>query len=559
MAVRRAPRLQAQYQNSTRPPIIDYLPHPLDLHKDDMPKPLTYVEQYQRRFSASFRDHWNWTEKLKDRTYFAKLLRDAQREDRWLGNKKVLTWRKEDIKMVYDDLVKGYEPYVASLREEGSSIEPDIDCVWREDDFLDNDGLRLKLRTAMDALRNIFFMSGEWRLTSEDQVTDFINPYCWPIVYGRSCISDTYDDIVVEPPNFKRGYYEKVLYSKKFCWLPSEFEVSSDGESTRIASYINNLALMPQERLLYPILEKIFTYFVPMFDRTLADIEGRKYMCRRVRSPPSDPEIWKLPEETYKRRWERLLAQFQRGEKLQENFDSDSSGGELEDEDEDEDPVRERRRSKPPPRQRYIRVRELATYKRKIGRRWEPPELSKSTSLKGQTVKVVVRLMDINLPPRSPNFVTRGGWMVEGVLNERIVATGIYCYSQRNIENAKIHFSVPIKENPKDKDWGLVHNLGMRADFQEVGATSLKIPTTRDIGPQQPDVRQEIDDLLAKRLPRELTAMILGYLPPVVPESDAAALKEAFLKERSVPGFVFRTNDVDAGADSGSDASFLEW
>ncbi|KAF3274454.1 hypothetical protein TWF970_007967 [Orbilia oligospora] len=463
--------------------------------------------------------------------------------------------------MVYDDLVKGYEPYVASLREKGSSIEPDIDCVWREDDFLDNDGLRLKLRTAMDALRSIFFMSGEWRLTSEDQVTDFINPYCWPIVYGHSCISGTYDDIVVEPPNFKRGYYEKELYSRKFCWLPSEFEVSPDGESTRIASYINNLALMPQERLLYPILEKIFTYFVPMFDRTLADIEGRKYMCRRVRSPPSDPEIWKLPEEKYKRRWERLLAQFQRGEKLQENFDSDSSEEELEDkdEDEDEDPVRERRRSKPAPRQRYIRVRELATYKRKIGRRWEPPELSKSTSLKGQTAKVVVRLMNINLPPRSPKFVTRGGWMVEGVLNERIVATGIYCYSQRNIENARIHFSVPIKENLKDKDWGLVHNLDMRADFQEVGATSLKIPTTRDIGPQQPDVRQEIDDLLAKRLPRELTAMILGYLPPVIPDSDAAAFKEAFLKERSVPGFVFRTNDVDAGADSGSDASFLEW
>ncbi|KAF3175688.1 hypothetical protein TWF788_008399 [Orbilia oligospora] len=352
----------------------------------------------------------------------------------------------------------------------------------------------------MEALRSIFFMSGEWRLTSEDQVTDFVNPYCWPIVYGRS-ISDSDGGFEVEPPNFKRG--EKELYSKRFCWLPSEFEVSPDGESTRIASYINNLALMPQERLLYPILEKIFTYFVPMFDRTLADIEERKYMCRRVRSPPSDPEIWKLSEKTYKRRWERLLAQFQSGEKLQENFDSDSSEGELEDEneEEDEDPVRERRRSKPAPRQRYIRVRELATYKRKIGRRWEPPELNKSTSLKGQTVKVVVRLMNINLPPRSPTFVTRGGWMVEGVL----------------------------------------------------------IPTTRDIAPQQPDVRQEIDDLLAKRLPRELTAMILGYLPPVVPDSDAAALKEAFFEERSVPGFVFHTNNIGAGADSRSDVSFLGW
>ncbi|KAF3214344.1 hypothetical protein TWF106_009036 [Orbilia oligospora] len=386
----------------------------------------------------------------------------------------------------------------------------------------------------MEALRSIFFMSGEWRLTSEDQVTDFVNPYCWPIVYGRS-ISDSDGGFEVEPPNFKRG--EKELYSKRFCWLPSEFEVSPDGESTRIASYINNLALMPQERLLYPILEKIFTYFVPMFDRTLADIEERKYMCRRVRSPPSDPEIWKLSEKTYKRRWERLLAQFQSGEKLQENFDSDSSEGELEDEneEEDEDPVRERRRSKPAPRQRYIRVRELATYKRKIGRRWEPPELNKSTSLKGQTVKVVVRLMNINLPPRSPTFVTRGGWMVEGVLNERIVATGIYCYSQRNIKNARIHFRVPIKESTMDKDWGLAHNLYMGAAFQEIGATSLKIPTTRDIAPQQPDVRQEIDDLLAKRLPRELTAMILGYLPPVVPDSDAAALKEAFFEERSEP------------------------
>ncbi|KAK6500697.1 hypothetical protein TWF506_003461 [Arthrobotrys conoides] len=415
MEVRRAPRLQAKHKFSKRPPVIDYLPHPLDLQDEDTPNALTYVEQYQRRFSASFRDHWNWTNKLKDRAYFAELLRNAQREDRCLRDEKVLTWRKEDIKMVYDDLIKGYEPYVKSLRENGSSIEPDIDCVWREDDFLDNDGLRLKLITAMDALRNVFFMNDEWRLTSDNPVIDFINPYCWPIVYRRS-VSDINDDILVEPPKANSGHGVHKLYSRKFCWLPSEFKVSPDGKSTRITSYINNLALISQERLLYPILAKIFTYFVPMFDRTLADIEGRKYLCRRVRSPPDKPEIWKLSATTYKRRWERLLAQFQNGERLQENFDSDSSEEEPEYEDEDEGPVEKQPRLKPPPRKRYIKVRELALYRRKIGRRWEPPKLSESTGLKGQTVKVIVRLMNINLPPRGPKFATRGGWMTEGVL-----------------------------------------------------------------------------------------------------------------------------------------------
>ncbi|KAK6504888.1 hypothetical protein TWF481_006823 [Arthrobotrys musiformis] len=396
-----------------------HLPHPLDRTTSEKPDALTYVEQYQRRFSASFRSNRDWTDKLDNRADFVELLRKAEKEDRNIREEKVLTWRKEDINMVYYDLVKRYKPYVMSLRAEESFIEPDIDCVWREDGFLDNDGLRSKLTSAIHTLENGFLSKDEWRLTSEDQTVDLINPYCWPIVYGRSVLNNGNTAEVSKNSYHVRSSYEANYrqtdkYSKSFCWLPSEFDVSPDGKSTNIASYINNLALMRHERVFYPILENIFTFFVPMFDRTIADIAGGKHKCRRVRSPSSKPERWVLSAKKHKRRWERLLKQFENGEKLQEDFDSDSSEGEIEDESKDPGGSKT-----PPPqtiRKRNFDVRELALYRRKWDRQWEPPTPSEGTSLRGQTAKVIVRLMNVTLSPQNPKFVTRGGWTIEGVL-----------------------------------------------------------------------------------------------------------------------------------------------
>ncbi|KAK6528235.1 hypothetical protein TWF281_009482 [Arthrobotrys megalospora] len=523
------PVMRALKAHQIKEPLKDshpeYLPHPLEPRWTLNVRPITYVEQYQRRFSASFRSHWNWTEKLKDRAYFVGSLRDAQKRDRYLCKEKVLTWRKEDVIMVYDELVNCYEPYVKALREQESFIEPDIDSVWREDDFLDDDGLRPKLIAAVDTIA----LKRNRHSDSQEQVVSLVDPYRWPIVYGRTVSND---GTMIKRP--RRPYrYDPTRYSRNFCWLPSEFEVSADGESTKIASYINNLALLHEEQLFYPILEKIFTYFVPLFDRTLTNLQREQYKGRRVRPPPLDPEIWDLSATKHRKLWERLLEQFEKSQPLEGDFDSDTSDG-AESEGLDEDPAQENHRSKPPKRQRMIKVRELASYRRrKRGRRWVPPALGKSTSLKGQTTKVVVRMTSVILSPQNPKLKAAGNWKTEGSLNERIVATGVYCYSQKNVENSKIIFGLRTRPlNTQREDWERIYNMSKEIEIQEIGSTPLKVPTTREITPQQPDVRREIDDVLSRLFPRELTAMILRYLPPTIPNSDASTFKREFLDER---------------------------
>ena len=45
--------------------------------------------------------------------------------------------------------------------------------------------------------------------------------------------------------------------------------------------------------------------------------------------------------------------------------------------------------------------------------------------LRGQTLQVIVKIANIQLTPENPNY-EGGSWHVEGMKNEKIVATGIY-------------------------------------------------------------------------------------------------------------------------------------
>ncbi|ETW81407.1 hypothetical protein HETIRDRAFT_51381, partial [Heterobasidion irregulare TC 32-1] len=62
-------------------------------------------------------------------------------------------------------------------------------------------------------------------------------------------------------------------------------------------------------------------------------------------------------------------------------------------------------------------------------------------NLRGKTLQVIVKLANIHLTPEKPEY-GGGSWHVEGMLNERIVSTGIYYYDSENISESHLAFRV---------------------------------------------------------------------------------------------------------------------
>ncbi|CAF3365394.1 unnamed protein product [Rotaria sp. Silwood1] len=73
-----------------------------------------------------------------------------------------------------------------------------------------------------------------------------------------------------------------------------------------------------------------------------------------------------------------------------------------------------------------------------------PSPTTKSIDLRGRKLQMIVKLANIIMT--LDNFKYPGGvWHVEGMKNERIVATGIYYYSSSNITQADLQFRTLIK------------------------------------------------------------------------------------------------------------------
>jgi hypothetical protein len=65
--------------------------------------------------------------------------------------------------------------------------------------------------------------------------------------------------------------------------------------------------------------------------------------------------------------------------------------------------------------------------------------------LKGRNVQVITKLANIHLTPEKPEYAG-GVWHIEGMENERIIATGIYYYETENISPSRLDFRLAVSE-----------------------------------------------------------------------------------------------------------------
>ena len=293
-----------------------------------------------------------------------------------------------------------------------------------------------------------------------------------------------------EPWANKRDYAE----SKHFAWLPAEFSVSDQGK-VRIDSYINNLHPSPthmdthsadatQQRqrsvppslvlsshmslcarvcvrcsvehaALYPVLEGVCELFLPMWERVLSALKNPPPQRVPVTSDWYEPpaEIAEAVKAARKAaRAERKAKEKAEAKAAKEKAAAAGGAGagaaaaaaeeeeeEEEDEDDDDDDDEEEDDDWYENRPIYMPNVE-ADFQ-------APPVVSaeKAVKLAGRKLQVIVKLANIELTPANPKY-KGGSWHVEGMLNERIVASGIYYFHSDNITESRLAFRQACKE-----------------------------------------------------------------------------------------------------------------
>ncbi|KIO30482.1 hypothetical protein M407DRAFT_69195, partial [Tulasnella calospora MUT 4182] len=335
-----------------------------------------------------------------------------------------------EVDYILDELA-GYE----KMRDEATGIQAGRQRPIYESDTLVPPELRDRLKEAVKALENVPEAQKDWRPRSNDQVLDLVHPSLYPIVYGRTM---RYPE-AVKPEERKIEDFQAIdwSFSRKFAWLSTDFKITEDGSSAKAVSYINNLH--PSNTELYSIIEALVARFSFLFDRVLTDL-----ICY---------------EESFTLRINDGYY-----------FKDDSEKPEQQEGEDDEE---YEARVDTWNMQRPIDLPTVPSdgYTGDISNR------SKTYTVRGKEVQIIVKLANIHLTPEKPVY-PGGSWHVEGMANERIISSGIYYYDSENITESELQFRTVVGSDDlsieQDDALGVMRVWGIKRHGpanQRVGAT----------------------------------------------------------------------------------------
>ncbi|KAF3259374.1 hypothetical protein TWF132_001366 [Orbilia oligospora] len=142
-------------------------------------------------------------------------------------------------------------------------------------------------------------------------------------------------------------------------------------------------------------------------------------------------------------------------------------------------------------------------------------------------------MLEVRLSPSNPVYQDANP-QIDGMANERIIATGMYLYEEFNVTDVSIEFKhrdfYPDREEmrrPHDSE-GLLCRM-------DVGTTVMKLQTTRTVPPQQPGQFESIlrGTKQLVKLPEEVFQSILGYcVGTIMPLNKAVEYKKNTVWDR---------------------------
>ncbi|KAF9437595.1 hypothetical protein BGZ76_000119 [Entomortierella beljakovae] len=523
------------------------LPNPWTGDDYDCGFPVTLLaELAMMAASNAIREKPSWWEKYKDPEISSRWKSEIKSNSEKHGGGRVLN--DKQIEYIFKELDWYAEKRQAQI-DNGAQvpIEESIDGTRRADGLIPPD-LKERLMACVEKLKDVPPHLLDWHPGS-DQVLDLVHPSLFPLIIGRSLV--TKEDAI--PPLDFIGKGEEItkttmrsgpMYnSKKYQWLPTDFEIKEDGK-LKARSYINNLHPVKHKDM-YPVLEEILEKFIPMFEEVLAEMRDIQIKKDRLHA---DPYNWYEPKP------------------------------EEEEEDEDDEEYDEYDYY----RNRVIKPIEVPEF--------VPREESPKYDLRSmKNLQVIVKLANIELTPENPRY--KGGtWHVEGMDNEDIVASGIYYYHSENITESRLNFRIHVHEPEYEQsdDNGVMHMYGLAneealvqfldgvvtkqdrciafpniyqhqvqpftlADPTKPGTRQIlvfflvnpenKIVSTTNVPPQQKGWAEPSGLLLevAQRMPPEIFTTIDNLVNWPITLTEAKAHREELMKERKY--FVNQTNE----------------
>ncbi|MFF2773909.1 DUF4246 domain-containing protein [Streptomyces sp. NPDC058052] len=367
--------------------------------------PRTLRELQMIRCSAHLRSKPGWFDKRNDAGIVARWTREAVAQG--------LT--EAQVRYVLAELA-----HYAGLRDDRTGIEVSaVDGVWQSDALVD-DELRSRLREAVRVLEEVPEAELDWHPGSGGQVLDLVHPSLFCLVNE---VSGAPDRAWRNPTN----HYAKYEFSERFQWLPTDVEVGDDGE-VAFVSYVNNVHPETHHELV-SVLPDVFARFRPLLENVLTDL-------RHPRPPriEADPYGWYDSEPAYP-------DKSAYGDEAAHAEAVRAWGVAQDDWWENRRPVVPDAPDFTPP---------------------GTPDASARIDLRGRRLQVIVKLATIRLTPDAPEYAG-GSWHVEGMLNERIVSTGLYYWDSENITESSLSFRAALDdpEYEQNDDNGLREVYGL--------------------------------------------------------------------------------------------------
>ncbi|GAA3388051.1 DUF4246 domain-containing protein [Streptomyces roseoviridis] len=350
--------------------------------------PRTLRELEMLRCSAHIREKPGWYDKRNDPEIVARWTREAAAQG--------LT--EAQVRYVLAELA-----HYAALRDARTGIEVSaVDGVWQSDTLVD-DTLRSRLREAARVLEDVPEAERDWHPGSGGQVLDLVHPSLFCLVREVSGAPER----AWTNPTDRYSAYE---FSERFQWLPTDVDVSDDGDVTFL-SYVNNVH-PERHHGLAAVLPDLFARVLPLLENVLTDLRHPRPL--RIEADPygwydAEPEC---PDRSAygddaayaaaRRAWAQALDEWWENRR----------------------PVVPDAPAFTPP---------------------ELPDASDRVDLRGRRLQVVVKLATVHLTPDKPEY-PGGSWHVEGMLNERIVSTALYYWDSENITESRLGFRTAVDD-----------------------------------------------------------------------------------------------------------------
>ncbi|MEU6765064.1 DUF4246 domain-containing protein [Streptomyces sp. NPDC046853] len=344
--------------------------------------PRTLRELQMMECSAAIREKPSWFEKMNDPEIAARWTREATAQG----------MTEAQVRYVLDELA-----HYAGLRDARTGIEVSgVDGVWQSDKLVD-DELRSRLREAVRVLEEVPEAEKDWHPGSAGQVLDLVHPSLFCLVREVSGAPE-------RAWQFTPNYWSKHEFSEKFQWLPTDVRVGDDGDVSFL-SYVNNVH--PEaHRELASVLPVLFARMRPLWENVLTDL---RHPCPlRIKANPyswyegTEPVAPDTDDDDAQDAYERAMDDW---------WDN-----------------------------RIPAVPDASPFTPPAS-----PDDSARVDLRGRRLQVIVKLATIHLTPEKPEY-EGGSWHVEGMLNERIVSTGIYYWDNENITESRLSFRAALDD-----------------------------------------------------------------------------------------------------------------